>query len=377
MSIIDASSGYHNLKLDEKCSYLTTFTCPFGWYQYKHLPFETAPVGDMFQHKIDEIFSDMQNVFSITDDILAIGYDEDGADHNAAVHKVLQQCEEVNLKLNKEKCHFRCTSMLFFREVISRKGVQSDPQKVKALTDMPPPNNKKELQVFLGIINYLGKFSPGTANVCHPLHKLTSSKMTWTWNASYQALFNKAKLLIKADMCMKFYDDTKPLHLETDASGICLGVALLQTCKGTACQKDVVPDNTNLCPIAFACKSFTGAEYRHRNIEREALGIIHGLKKFHHYCFAREVLIITDHKSLVAIFKKDVATLSQHIQCILLKIRQYRVKIIYKPGLKIFILDLLSQHNHEKGKDEPIKDMDIRIDAIQSVTDILESVLIK
>ena len=60
----------------------------------------------MFQHKIDEIFNDILNVFGITDDILVIGYDENGADHDAAVHKVLLRCEEVNLKLNKEKCHF-------------------------------------------------------------------------------------------------------------------------------------------------------------------------------------------------------------------------------------------------------------------------------
>ena len=98
---------------------------------------------------------------------------------------------------------------------------------------MLPQNNKKELQAFLGIINYLGKFSPGTANVCDPLCKLTSSKVTWTWNASYQALFNKAKLLIKVDMCMKFYDDTKPLYLETDASGVGLGTTLLQMHEGT------------------------------------------------------------------------------------------------------------------------------------------------
>ena len=61
------------------------------------------------------------------ENILVIGYDEDGEDHNAAVHNVLWQCEEVNLKLNKEKCHFRCTSIPFFREVVSREAVQPDP----------------------------------------------------------------------------------------------------------------------------------------------------------------------------------------------------------------------------------------------------------
>ena len=71
-------------------------------------------------------------------------------------------------------------SIPFFGEVISTEGVQQDPQKIKVLIDMLAPKNKKELQTFLGIINYLGKFFPGTANVCDPLHKLTSSKVTWT-----------------------------------------------------------------------------------------------------------------------------------------------------------------------------------------------------
>ena len=110
-----------------------------------------------------------------------------------------------------------------------RREVQPDPQKTKALTGIPAPNKKKELQAFLGIINYLDKFSPGTADVCDPLHKLTLSKAKWTWNASYQSLFNKAKLLIKSDVCMKFYNDIKPFTYKTDACGVGLSAALLQT----------------------------------------------------------------------------------------------------------------------------------------------------
>ena len=85
MSIIDTSSGYHNLKLDKQSSYLTTFSCPFGRYHYKQLPFGAVPADDMFQWKIDEIFNDMPNVFGIADDILVLGYDKDGADHDVAV----------------------------------------------------------------------------------------------------------------------------------------------------------------------------------------------------------------------------------------------------------------------------------------------------
>ena len=62
--------------------------------------------------------------------------------------------------------------------------------------------------------------------------------------------------------------------------------------------------------------------------------------------------------------------MSQHIQCILLKIHQYRVQIIYKSGHKIFNADWLSRHNHVEGKDKPIKGMDIWVDAIQSASDM-------
>ena len=133
MSIIDASSGYHNLKLDDKSLYLTTFACQFGRNTYKQLLFGAVPAGNMFQQKIDKIFNDMPNVFGIADDILVVGYDDGGRDYDETVCKVLQRCCKVNLKLNKGKCHFRCISIPFFGEVISSNGVQPDPNKSRPL----------------------------------------------------------------------------------------------------------------------------------------------------------------------------------------------------------------------------------------------------
>ena len=85
MSIINASLGYHNIKLHNQSSYLTIFACPFGRYSYKHLPFGAVPVGDMFQCKIDETFNDIPNIFGIADNILVIGYDKDRTDHDKTV----------------------------------------------------------------------------------------------------------------------------------------------------------------------------------------------------------------------------------------------------------------------------------------------------
>ena len=148
MSIIDASFGYHKIKLDNQSLYLTMFACPFGRYRYKHLPFGAASAGHMFQHKIDETFNDIPNVFGIADDILVFRYDKDGTDHDEAVDKVLQCCHDVNLKLNKEKCNFRCTAMPFFGEIVSRDGVQPDPRKISTLTKMPTPITRSSYKPF-------------------------------------------------------------------------------------------------------------------------------------------------------------------------------------------------------------------------------------
>ena len=86
-----------------------------------------------------------------------------------------------------------------------------------------------------------------------------SVKTEWKSNATYQKMFTKAKAIIKEDPCMKFYDETKLLYIEMNASGVGLGATLLQTRNNTSCPKDEAPDNSILTPIAFSSKSLTGA----------------------------------------------------------------------------------------------------------------------
>ena len=102
---------------------------------------------------------------------------------------------------------------------------------------------------------------------------------------------------------MKCYDETKLLYIKTNVSVAGLGAALPQT-SSTSFLGDKAQDNSILRPIAFVNNSLSSVENRYSNTEREALGILYRLKKFHHYCFLREVRVISDHKLLVAIFKK-------------------------------------------------------------------------
>ena len=92
LSLIDVSSGYHNLKLDERSSYLMMFTCQFGIYRYKRLPFGTVPAGDMFQRKIDAKFKELPNLFGIDYNILVVGCAANSKNHDETLWRVLQIC---------------------------------------------------------------------------------------------------------------------------------------------------------------------------------------------------------------------------------------------------------------------------------------------
>ena len=98
LMLINSSSGYNNLKLDEQSSYLGTFSCPLGRYIYIQFLFGVSPVGDMFQKKIVELYNGMPNVFGIAGDILIEGFDELGWEHGRTLKKVLMICGLTNLK---------------------------------------------------------------------------------------------------------------------------------------------------------------------------------------------------------------------------------------------------------------------------------------
>ena len=90
LKLIDASSGYHNLKLDEPSSYLTTVSFPFAKYRYRRLPLGLAPASDMLQRRIDKLFNELPYVFCITDDVLIAGFNKLDGDNDETVDKVIK-----------------------------------------------------------------------------------------------------------------------------------------------------------------------------------------------------------------------------------------------------------------------------------------------
>ena len=117
--------------------------------------------------------------------------------------------------------------------------------------------------------------------------------------------------------CTRFYDETKLLYIEADVSWVGLR-ADLQTRSNTSCPRYEVPEKCHTQTLCIPQQESDWGRKRYSNIEKEALGILYGLKIFHCYCFVRKVSIIMEQKPLVAIFKKNLATLSQRVHWILL-----------------------------------------------------------
>ena len=136
------------------------------------MPFGITVAGDVFQRKLDTMFGNLSQVACIADDIIVIGYKADHSDHDTAFTILLQTARESNVTLNFKKLQHKQTQVDFFGETYTTDGRKPSSDKVKAISNMPQPANKKELQSIIGMVNYLGKFTPRLSELAECLRDL-------------------------------------------------------------------------------------------------------------------------------------------------------------------------------------------------------------
>ena len=161
---------------------------------------------------------------------------------------------------------------------------------------LPEPKDEKLLQSFLGMVNYLSRFNPNIANLTHNLREFLKKGSDPKWTDVHSLDFKRIiEALSSEGKVLKYYRPELELYIETDASGKEIGMALLQSENN---------EHSSLYPIAYGSKTLTSAETRYANIERELLGVVGALEKFHYFMFGWPVVILTDHKPLIVISKK-------------------------------------------------------------------------
>ena len=204
---------------------------------------------DVFQMRMDNITERLAGITSIHDDICIFGKTQQ--EHNENLLQLMKTAQRNDLVFNSSKCTISQPHISFYGAIFSAKGMKPDPKKVQALQDLPTPHTQKELQSFLGLINYLQPFLP---DITHKTTFLREQVSNWDCTPSTDASIHHLKQWIRNTLLkttLAYYDHTKQIEIHTDASEYELGASLIQ-------------DNR---PIAFASKTLTDVETRYANIE--------------------------------------------------------------------------------------------------------------
>ena len=235
------------------------------------------------------------------------------------------------LKLNKAKCAFLLPKVEYLGHIINEQGLHLTHDKVKAIQEASRPHNVVELRSFLGIINYYGKFLPNLSTRLAPLYQLLKKGVKWQWNRQNDEAYAAAKSALQDDSLLVHYDSTRQLVLACDASQYDLGAVLSH-----------IMDDGQEHPVAYASRTLTPAEKNYSQLEKEALGVVFAVKKFHNYLFGRHFIIESDHRHLFNSSKVISPTASSRITRWTLTLSAYTFTICYKPGKDLGNADALS-----------------------------------
>ena len=332
-SKVDLSNGYWHCELDEASSLLTTFVTPYGRYRWLRLPFGTKVSSEIFQRKLNENLEGLKGVVCVADDILIFGISDD--DHDENLRNLLIRCKEHNIKLNKDKCVFKTAELDFLGHVVTNKGLKPDQKKVAAILQMPNPTDVEAVRRLQGMITYLAKFLPQLSSVMEPIRRLTRQDCEWEWAQEQETLMAELNKLVTSVPLLAYYDPSKELVIQCDASSTGLGSTLMQEGK----------------PLAYASRALSTTEVGYAQIEKECLAIVFSLERFHQYTFGRKTIVNTDHKPLETIVKKPLCKAPKRIQGMLLRLLQYDIVVKYTKGKEMHIADTLSRAYLADGAD--------------------------
>eukprot|EP00918_Siedleckia_nematoides_P028162 GHVU01060542.1.p1 GENE.GHVU01060542.1~~GHVU01060542.1.p1 ORF type:complete len:1666 (-),score=155.90 GHVU01060542.1:1257-5648(-) len=327
---IDLKSGFHQIRVTETSRDYTAFCTPFGLYRFKVMPFGLCNAPATFQRMVDMLFDDyrFRGLGAYMDDIVV--YAKTHAELRDLLEIVYERLLYAGLYANIEKMHVGYTELEYLGFIISKHGIHPDPSKIQAIAHLTRPPNVQALRRFLGAVGFFRKFIRAFAAKADPLTRLLRKATPWQWEEAQEsawtnlrnALTLKPIILAHADPSLRYY-------LDTDASGIAVGAALLQ--------KDL---KARMRVIAYASKSLGPTERLWPAREREAFAIFYGITHFASYLRgAPEFTIRTDHESLTWLWAADDKKLTRWR----LALAEYEFVIHYRKGAKHHLPDLLSR----------------------------------
>ena len=334
---LDGYSGYNQVPVFPADQEKTTFTCPFGTFAFRRMPFGLCNAPATFQRCMLALFSDMVGHFLevFMDDFSVFGSSFEDCLHNLA--KVLKRCIETNLVLSWEKSHFMVREGIVLGHIVSERGIEVDKAKVELISKLPPPTSVRQVRSFLGHAGFYRRFIKDFSKISRPLCDLLAKDKSFDFSKECLTAFDILRTALTTAPIIKPPDWTLPFEIMCDASDYAVGAVLGQKL------------NREPHVIYYASKTLSDAQMNYTTTEKELLAVVFALEKFRSYLLGSKVLVYSDHAALRHLLsKKD--TKPRLIRWILL-LQEFDLEILDKKGSENMVADHISRILVEYNKE--------------------------
>ena len=363
-SKIDLLKGYHQIPVNEDDVKKTGLITPFGLFVFPFTPFGLKNAGQDFQRMMDELLGDLPFCFVYIDDILvASNTPEEHLEHLKQVFEILKA---NGLVVNRKKCELGKSSLQFLGYKVDEEGVYPLEHRVEAIRQTTRPTTVKELQRFLGMVNYYRKWIPQAAHHASPLFDALKSKpKVLSWSCERQKAFEAVKNALSAKTMLSHPRPNAPLAITSDASNIAVGAVLEQ----------LGPRGWE--PLGFFSKRLQENQQEWPPFDRELKAAFEAIRHFRHMVEGQSFTLYTDHQSLVpALHKKtEPQTARQTYQ--LSAISEFTTDIRYLEGKANVVADALSRPNEVKDDEpvnEPIRKEEVPTEKVEDLNAVIAAV---
>ena len=256
---LDGYSGCNQIEIALEDQKKTTFTSSFGTFAFRKMPFGLCNAPGTFQRCMMGIFNDMIEIILkiFMDDFSVFGDSYEGCLEN--LHKVLERCQEKNLVLNWEKCHFMVTQGIVLGHIVSKNGIEVDKAKVELISNLPTPKCVRDIRSFLGHFGFYRRFIKYFSAIARPLCNLLAKDVPFAWSQACEAAFDKLKTMLVSPPIMRSPNWNVSFEIMCDASDYAIGVVLGQR------------EDKKAFVIYYANKTLDSAQANYTTTEKEFL----------------------------------------------------------------------------------------------------------
>ncbi|UYV75390.1 hypothetical protein LAZ67_13000104 [Cordylochernes scorpioides] len=330
-STADVSSAYWQVPIHPDSRPLLAFATIDGLYQPTRLPFGLKTSPQIYERAINQVLQGhgLDCVAHYFDDFVI--YSETLEEHQEHLRRFFAFCDAENLQLNLTKCEFFRQTIEFLGYTITAGTTTPLIRNTDVIHAIPPPNNRKTLQSFLGAVNVYNKFIPDYARLRTPLNNLLKKDVTWDWDDKCQKAFTSLKESLTQHPVLHLYKDELPCQVYCDASTLGIAGVLKQ-----------VHSAGKAYPVQYFSRALRVHERNYTISELECLAIVESVEKFRVYLMGRKFTIFSDHHALQ--WLKTIKNPSGRLFRWSLRLSCYEYEVRYIKGSLQHEADLLSRN---------------------------------